>query len=241
MKLLKWFLLFVLIIGIVGVLAGGYFGFIPGLNRVFGSDRPQDLGVAYTQADFDQGLLKSGMTLSALPPTTPAADSLQFQGSHPVDVWYSPAELTAHAYKPVWRDAPLTQVQILIHPDGTAEASGLVSVDLTTAYLIRLGISPEAISQAKAKFHIPSTTIPFYVKGTASVTDNQVSLEPAQVKLARLPIPGNIVTSLTPGAENLAEQIIDSVPGLYAAALRLENGRLYFQGTLPDTQLAVEP
>lgn len=43
-------LFLLIVISIVGVL--GYFGFIPGVSKIFGSDQPRDLGVTYSYADY---------------------------------------------------------------------------------------------------------------------------------------------------------------------------------------------
>ncbi|MEK7874346.1 MAG: hypothetical protein AAB502_10895, partial [Chloroflexota bacterium] len=64
---MKTLLIAVAVLVVVAVLAGGYFGFVPSVSSIFGSNRPRDLGVRYTQADLQSLRGKTGTQYHSLP------------------------------------------------------------------------------------------------------------------------------------------------------------------------------
>jgi hypothetical protein len=91
---------------VVGLLVLGYFGFVPGLSGLMGSDKPRDLGVTYTAADLTSAQLKLGQEL-----VEPQADPfVQFKraSGHAVETTLTQEEYSAHVAK----IHPVSDVQI---------------------------------------------------------------------------------------------------------------------------------
>jgi len=105
----------------------GYFGFIPGLSSLLGTDKPKDLGIKYTQMDYESALEKGGGELKKLPTTS--TESILYEGSHKVKEKFTTQELTALAQeKEEWVDYPLENLQIRINDDDTCEIAGIIKL-----------------------------------------------------------------------------------------------------------------
>src|SRR3989338_10927420 len=74
----------------------GYLGFVPGLSAVFGSNKPKNLGIKYTDDDkitADEKLQVKYGQLSA----NATEKGLVLKGYHPVDKIFASEEITALA------------------------------------------------------------------------------------------------------------------------------------------------
>ncbi len=173
MKALKIFGFIILGIVIVLALAGGYFGLIPGVSKVFAADRPRDLGVTYTEQDRLNGRVKAGWKLTELPAGLPPALSLQYAGSHPVNTIFTNKELTAWINKS-WNNIPLTNCQIRVNNDGTAEFSGILHTSRIKNYAAAMGGTGdfEQYLPSVTKYLVGNPAI--YIKAKGSVSDNYV-------------------------------------------------------------------
>ena len=67
MKFLKGLAITIGVLVIVVVLVLGYLGFVPGVSNIFGSNKPRDLGVTYTAADYASAHARNGTTHTVLP------------------------------------------------------------------------------------------------------------------------------------------------------------------------------
>ena len=81
MKFLKWLAITIGALVIIAVLVFGYLGFVPGVSNLFGSNKPKDLGVIYTAADY----ARNGTTHTILPAGALPENSIVFSGSHAVN------------------------------------------------------------------------------------------------------------------------------------------------------------
>jgi hypothetical protein len=92
---MKKILIVLLVLAAAGVSFFAYLGCVSGLSSVFGTDKPRDLGIKYSQADFDSARAKSLIEYIALPAGTPDELSLQRSGSRPVNTFFTSAEASA--------------------------------------------------------------------------------------------------------------------------------------------------
>jgi len=165
----------------------GWLGFMPGVSRVIGP-KPRDLGVemtvpaAYECAD-----------VFSVPDTR--SDILQML-EDPSDFESFDAELTSEQASsllllgqdgiPNW---PLDFVQLRFNEDGTAEASGVLDFEQLTPFLAaNLGIPEGSAAEAVSRVMLTSNA-PFYVKGTAGVQNNAVSMSLSDIQIGRLTVP----------------------------------------------------
>lgn len=251
-----------IVIGIVlvAVLALGYLGYIPGLSDVMGANKPRDLGVTYTQADKDAARAKSQIEYTTLP-ANETGKSIQYSGVRPVNNSWSSAEMTALMNNRPWKYWPIKNVQLKINSDGTAELSGIVMRDKLQGYGAGIG-APAEVADTIVKFLPPAPA--FYLKGKAALTNNNVSTFDIQsAQLGKVSIPTSTLLSF--GKFNLASHALandiagelnkysgkkeavvnfinerlSAVSGFFTKSAHFQDGKLFFDGTLPEKELTV--
>ena len=240
MKILRTLLILLLIIVIGIVLFLGYLGFIPGLSTFFGSDKPRDLGIKYTQTDYDLAMQKNKVGISVINFAPSAQASLIWQGTNQVSNSWRAQEVMATINKNSsdWKFFPIKDVQLKINSDGSVEASGILSVDKLKGYAEATKISQgdiNSISKILDDYKIPRNPVPFYIKGSLSVKNNNVNVEVPKLEIGRLPIPQSLYESAKSSFEGFAKQQLDGggYGNLYIKSLDFNNGKMNFDGTLP--------
>jgi len=236
---MKKFLLIVSILIILLVLVLSYFGLVPGISTAFGFNQPKDLGVKFSPENLNQANDKTKVTIETLPSDTNIEKSLIYLGSHNAEMSLSSEEITALANNSKWKYNPLSQVQVKINPDGTAQASGLIDFKSARQYALALGVSSKDIDQALEKFPIPTTKFPFYIKATGSVENNQIQINVTSLKLANFPIPSNIINTYSSPAVSFIEDKYLSTGSIKIEKLENQAGKIFFKGSLPDKELTV--
>jgi hypothetical protein len=264
----KFFKIFsvLLVLLIVAVVLGlSYMGLIPGLSSVMGADKPKDLAITYTEQNRTDARAKSQIQYEALPSETSAAASFTTSGSREVNIELTNAEMTALLNNRPWRHYPYKNIQVKANPDGSAEISGNIIKSKLPGYAAYLGAPQEAIDFAM-KF-IPENAA-FYCKGIASLENNQIALfAPESFSLGKVPLPVDMFLSFMPPqliktvyavdisgmgselskVENKRALIIgfinsnlSRIQGFYAKSARFEDGKLKFEGTLPEKEITAQ-
>jgi len=250
-------LLAILVIGAVLVL--GFLGYIPALSKFLGTDKPRDLGITYTEQDRVSAREKSGIVYEELPASTPAEMSVQRSGSKKVTNSWTSEEVTALLNNRPYKYWPITDVQIKLNADGTAELSGVLIKDKFVGFAAGIGVPAEAI--AVFMKYLPAEPT-FYVKAKASLKDNAVNeFDVQSVSLGKMPLP---VTTLLAGInpirpvyaadllselsryQNKRQIVIDfinqrlgKITGFNAKRADFNGGKLNFDGTLSETEKTV--
>jgi hypothetical protein len=197
MGLFSRIILGIVFVLVLGLLLVGYYGFVPGLSDLMGANKPRDLGVKYTAADLTSANSKLGVTLKTLPPTDNGIDSLTRSGQKQVTTSFTSAELTAlfNDHSQRWKYYPIKDIQVKISDDGTVEMSGVLLVDRFKGFADAVGI-PEASRAQVRPYLTPLSSNPsFYIRGTLSVTDNNVQTNIEEVQVGRLVISGDQIQS----------------------------------------------
>lgn len=222
MKLVGKFSLLLILLVAVGLILGlGYLGFIPGLSSLFGSDKPRDLGVIYTEADRLSGRAKSQMEYVSLANADTTPGGFQTLGSRPVTAELTSAEITAIMNNKPWKYYPYKNVQLKFNADGSAEISGVLIKERVAEYGASFGAPKEAIVFVN-KF-LPSEPV-FYLKGRAALTENKVSLfEPQVFEIGRFPMPLQAFLSL--GNSLVKETYAVDIWGMTEELSKVQNKR----------------
>lgn len=253
----------ILLFIIVPVFVLGYLGFIPGISSLFGSNKPRDLGIKYTEEDRASARGKTQVTYADLPSETPASSSIQLSGSRPVSFEMSSAEASALMNNRPWRFFPYKDVQVKFNADGSGEISGILVKDKVPCYAEYIGIPKEAVEAVMKA--LPADPV-FYLKMTASLKDNQVeTFAPGRFEIGRMALPINtLLASFKPVLKkvyaaamtdlvNEASKVKDkrsliisyinsrlsSHPGFFAKNARASENKLIFEGTLPEKEAVV--
>ncbi|MFA6602393.1 MAG: hypothetical protein WCT01_01185 [Candidatus Shapirobacteria bacterium] len=230
---MKLLLRIILTLLIVIVLTLGYFGFIPGLSDLLASNKPKDLNVKYSTSDISAAQAKSQVAIKEVD-SLPASSPLVFEGKQEVTNSFSSTELTALIAGARWQYFPVSNVQVRANTDGTAEISGNLNVSILPSYFSSFRVSSEDVNKAISYLKIKGKPA-FYLKGTVSVTNNRVALNPTAAIIGRLPIPQNLIATGVPYLARVAETRINSIPNLFIRSFSVDNGSFGFNGTVPTS------
>lgn len=223
----------VLIIGVVLFL--GYLGFVPGVSALFGSNKPRNLGVTWTADDYTAAHAQTGVEVVAQSGSVSDKDSLVSTGSHEATVSLDSAKITAviNNNSVNWKYYPVSDVQVKINPDGSAQVSGMLHFDRLAGYAAATGANYEYIKIVQEKFFLPSQ-LPFYIAGTASATNNVANLNLSKVELGRAPVPANYLSDYSSQINGFFTQQLNAFPGFSVKSGTLSDGKINFEGTLAD-------
>jgi hypothetical protein len=230
--------LFLIVLAVVfGLVVGGltYVGVMPGLSPLFAQAR--DLGVV-ADVKMAEALMEEHQLVNALPGgVVPAEREPQYSGSKEINVTLSNEQISSvfKYWKAQYAKTPVRDVQVRIGADGSGEASGILELGTAIAMAKTLGYSDEQIAQAQQYAGLVAGDIPFYLQGTASVTDNQVSINPSIVTLGRVTLPAALAEQAAAAATDAIERKLDQIPNLMVDSLTLSDGGVKFAGTIPDT------
>jgi hypothetical protein len=256
----KGWIVFIGIVVVV-VLVLGWFGFIPGLSTLMGANKPVDLGLKYTEADFNKAHGQSGVNYETVSGNPDAGMSISFAGSHEVNTSWTSAEMTSLLNNRPWKYWPIKNVQLRINPDNTVEMSGVFNEKKLEGYAAGIG-TPQAVID---RLSILPAEAAFYLKGSAALSNNQVSkFDITSAKLNRIPIPTSILLSLNNEIANYAyaaDGVTDElskysgkkqaivnfineklawVSGFYAKSAQFKDGKLEFDGSLSDKIISAQ-
>lgn len=239
MKVLFGVFIGIISVVLVLVLIAGYLGFVPGVSKIFGSDKPVDLGATWSQADYLSANAKSGIKFTDLTPGLPAEQSIVISGpARPVSADFTQAEFNALLNVRTWEYYPLKDCQMRINSDNTMEFSCLVLTDRFEGYARTVGISEDTqatiLNQIKMA-GILQKEIPYYVRAKASVVNGQIDFTTYQVKVGRLSISGSMIDKYKPDLISMAQNRISHVAGFSCNNFSIANGKVHFDGTLPTS------
>jgi hypothetical protein len=219
-KILLWL---VLIIILILVLILGYFGFIPGISTLFGSNSPRDLGVTHTEADLTsvQDKLSQSFVISTKNPF----EQLKSSDGTEVDTLISQEEYSAH----LEQVHPIDDVQVLFEGD-RFQMSGRIVRDRIPGFIKTLGIGDDVSTEEILEVidtYLPSDPV-FYISGTGSATNNRVNTDISKAEIGRLPVDETLAGDTL---KNYIELILQQAPAFSADSITIEDGELHFIGT----------
>lgn len=240
MKQVLILLVSLFIVGVVVIiLALGYTGFMPGVSTLMGTNKPRDLGVNYAQSDASSFNTKAKVEIT--PQKQPAASDgkIIFSGLTAVDGNFTDSEISAKLTYSPWKFMPMSDVQVKLTGNGSVEVAGVLRIDRLTGFITAIGgasFSNEDVKKGLDYLKIAPGNPPIYAKGTASVTNNQVSVNIQSLEVGRIPVPVDRINT-SENASNLAEHIIKQVPGANLETVKFEQGKMYVKGTIPSKQI----
>jgi hypothetical protein len=223
------------VIIVVVVLVGGYFGFVPGVSNLFGSNKPRDLGVTYTQADYQSGRAKTGTIVTDLPSNAPPQQSIKYSGSHPVNVTFTQAEFNALLNNHPWKYYPLKDCQLKLNADGTAEFSAILLTSRLKDYALSTGVSNDSMKILNDYISKVPGNPTIYTKGKVSIINSQIiNTDVSELQIGKLSIPVDQIQNNQGSLISSAQQQMQAIPGFSCKTFKIENGQVKFEGTLPN-------
>ncbi len=238
MKILRgiFFLLFIVVV--IAIVILGYLGFIPILSDLMGSTKPRDLGIKYTQADYDSAGVKNKVKIIVVDSAPDIQSSIICFGSQAIEASFTQEELTAriNMNSQNWKYFPVKNVQVKINQDGTAESSGLLMIDNLEGFAQAIGFGDIDIQKVLSKLKFVRKEIPFYVNFTPTVSEGQANIIVKKAEIGRLAMPQDFSEQYKQEINYYISRIISSsaFPGLYVTSMNLDGGQMNFKGRLPE-------
>lgn len=144
-KVLKILLKIIIPILII-IIIFGYLGFVPIISDILGTNKPKDLGVKFTEKDFESARKKTGVTYEVLKGDIKPEESLKYSGKRSVKMELTSSELTALIYERKWKYYPFKKWTVKINEDDTVETSGQIISNKLIDALKSFGIDLEKLS-----------------------------------------------------------------------------------------------
>jgi hypothetical protein len=214
-----------------------FMGIMPGFSNWFGFNKPVDLGVKWSAADWASYQQKTGgnfidFTSAPLNPENNTKKTV-FADPKQMDVNLTQEEITAAINSSGWLWMPIKNAQVKFN-NGQVEVSG----NINTAYIPNfvnfiggVGYSQADVEQATSWAKLLGEP-PIYIKANASVTNNIPSLQIVEAKVSRFSIPVDIANKVIQTGTNNA---IPRTSGLDIQKATFSDGQLNFTGTTPTT------
>jgi hypothetical protein len=214
-------LLIGLVVLIILAIAGlSYLGFMPFLSGFIA--KQVDLGVKADPALVTAFESKYGQPNGS--------------GKIDVNVDLSAAEVTS--IFAVWEERdkyfPLHNVQVRFNPDGTGEASGFLNISTAVSLAKNLGYSDSDIEKGKQYVRYVAGDLPFYVKGTAGMINNTLSINPSTFQIGRVTVPESITNPVAVAVGDMIKRRISRIGGANIQEASFKSGSLHLVGSVPD-------
>ncbi len=265
MKLIKGLVIFFGIIVVIILLVLGYLGYIKPIANVLGTNKPVDLGIKYTDSDLGSVKQKFGVELVEIESSDPN-NSIRYEGEQKVEKSFTDEEITAMVNSKKWIYTPVTNVQIKIGEDGTIESSGTLMVSRLANYFSAVSGATVSTDEVNKAVGILPKEVPYYISGTASVSNGDVSIDVnsfsigkkvsfinfmstayansvnasvSSFKVGQFAISQSIISSYKDQINSFLTTRLNKISGLKANLVTFEKGEMNFSGTMPTKKYRV--
>lgn len=236
-KSLTFFLVFVVLVAVGGVLVLGYFGIIPMPGDFFNVTKPKDLGVTYTEEDYDEFMAKTEsqvLSFDKAPEELQTGPGIVFTSPKPYDMSFTNSEISARINYSNWSSMPVENVQVKFSEGGIIEVSGnLITSKLKNFASIAGygGYSEENVDKGLNWIEKLGSNPAFYLKAKTEITNNELSLDTESIEINRLGLPADQANKALTIA---TETIVKSVTGLDTEKLTITENAYNFKGNAPS-------
>lgn len=219
---MKKILIFLLILVLIPLALLAYLGVVPGLSKIVA--KPVELGVS-----SDKELVYTFET----------KHNMKKVGNSKIELVDDLSSQQVTSIFAVWEDRdiyfPLKNVQVRFNSDGTGEASGYLEIATAISLAKNLGYSDADIQKGKDYINYVAGDLPFYVKGTADMTSNILSLNPTNFQIGKVRVPESITTPLANVVEDMVYRRLNQIGGANVRDANFKNGKLHLDATVPDS------
>lgn len=209
--------------------------------NILGYNKPKDLGITYTEADLKNMDDTLGIEVQKITTEVPVQESLKFDGTKEVDSSFTNAEVTAqiNRWSEYWQYTPFKNMQFRVNSDNTVEASGVLDITRLNGFISYFGYSSSDLDKGLEYIHAANAPeLPIYLKGSASVENNNLTIDLTSVEVYNFGVPADITAKAETGLEAIGEQVINKVEGLDIKKLEAKDGQTYLSGIVPATTVS---
>lgn len=221
------------VLTLVGV--AGYYGLVPGVSDLFGTNKPKDLGVHPTNEDLTSAQKKSGVTFSQISSANSPKETLKFSGKIDVDNFFTDEEMTTMALDNPWRYNFLKGSQVRFNPDGTTEMAGIFYVDKLKGYAKAHGLAEADIKPAlDAVGRLPFNP-PYYLKMKVSIENGHMNMNITDLEVGGIDLSVLAKANSSAIGSVIQDKVVNPTPGVKVDLLSTGDGVLNYKGTFAET------
>ncbi len=222
-----------LIVGIVLLVVLFFFmpKSMPDVTGLLGLNKARDLGVKYSYADLQAGREITQVGFEDLPDTSKA--SIEFSGEKDISGEFSSEMITAMINGATYKYYPLTNTQVKIYPGGLIETSGNIDIAKLTKWAADLNADPQVIGQIDKYIGGIAANPSFYLKGTMSVTNNNIDLNVSEAQISVVKVDKQTIDQYQGQVADFVEERIANVPGMEIKSADFSSGKLVFDASYP--------
>ena len=246
----------VVLVILVPTIVLAYAGFVPGLSSVIGTNKPVDLGVKYSQADFESFLRKSFLVIpddattknlsSSNGPyvvndksskSQKSGDNLIIEGTTTIGDVFSQQEITAAINSISWLSLLTKNAQVRF-TDGTIEFSGNVNAQFVASIIESLSKNSSVNPILRYAKYLNNPAV--YVKAQLVVMDENsngpgtLKLQNIQIKVNKIDLPDDLAKKIM-GDKPVVAHMGYAVNDYKLSHLNFTNGKLDMYGNIPSS------
>lgn len=195
--------------------AAAYAGSLPSVSQALGADRPRDLGVRWTSADYESVFQKAPIRRSSAPEFHCLNCPTSYGGRIAVSDRFTDREISAWLSVQNAAYGPIRDVQVRFNDDGIAELSGMLVEWVRSPVYARARVTPAATKAIRLDFD--------------------------RIELGRLQIPQPALRQASDVVSGLVNDKLGHIDGLEIQDLKVQAGGLTFRGSLPQTAKGAPP
>lgn len=234
MKVFLGLIIGIVVVVVIGVLVLGYLGFVPGLSKLMGANKPANLGTTFTAADYSSAIQKSGIQINNNLANTYLPDSAKVYGPpKQVSVDLTPSEIVAFLNtKPQPPEFAFKDLDMRINADNSIEMSSILLLDVIAN---NPNIPAEVKSALASVNEAGLKEVPVYVKADASVVNGKLNIDAETIKVGKISIPTEQINDAQSQINSYFLTLQSYTPGISIQNAGVVNGKLHFDGTVPSS------
>lgn len=207
---------------------------MPDITGMLGLNKARDLGVRYSYEDLQSGREITQVEFEDLPESSEA--SIQFSGEKDISGEFSSEMITAMISGATYKYYPLTNTQVKIYPGGLIETSGNIDISKLVKWATDLNADPEVTGQIDQYIGGIAANPSFYLKGTMSVTNNNIDLNVQQAQISVLQVDKATIDQYQGQVADFVEERIANVPGMDVKSADFSSGKLILDASYPEIE-----
>ena len=231
----KIFLILIIIIIVGAVIAFlGLTGRSEFASNLMGMNKPEDLGVTYSDEDLDSLAMKIDPRLGEEGYVPAGAMDMGDMTYVPVNASISESEVSAYINQSLNQIMPVDSLQVSF---GSVHLSGMTNVDEIVALLNQAGMSGGVIDQAIELFE-EGAPVPFYVTLELTVTDGMYYVSDLQGRIGRVSVTAALSGQDPDTVNSMVQSAMESL-GFNLTTFEAGDGEAYIEGLIAIDHLRV--
>lgn len=159
-----------------------------------------------------------------------------YSGTIDLERDFTSEELTAivNSWNNEWPLMPLSNIQVKI-TGNVVELSAIASIRKVKDFARSINYSESDISKVDGYIGVIKDEVPIYAKFTGSVSKNVFTISLQEVSAGVIGIPSGSEASIANYLEDVLQRRRAQIEGLYIENAKVVDGKLRFEGTIPES------